>query len=124
MRRTPHAATFFFVVSGLARLVAFLLAFSLVPGGAEIVENAAHLVVAGHTAHALDDADHASHGAEHGCSGVVHVCPCHSSTCFVVSEGVAAGSDRVPSSSPYGVGLSMTTPPSGHSFGVYRPPSA
>lgn len=63
-------------------LVAGLI-WAITPGLAEVAENAWHLVVAGHQAHALDrGADHAPAGDEHGCSGTFHLCSCHHTLLF------------------------------------------
>lgn len=110
-------------MSGLARLLAFALAFVLFPGAIEIVENATHLVASGHTAHAVDDSHHAPQGDEHGCSGTTHVCACHTSVSFLVSnEGLAVPAAVVFTSSQHGDATGE--PATGHSLGVYRPPSA
>lgn len=120
--RSPPLA-FLGVVSALARVLAFVLAFALFPGAAEIVENATHLVASGHTAHALDDADHAPQGDENGCSGTIHVCSCHTSVSFLVNN------DRFAFAPPLVLSSSVDAdargePASGHALGIYRPPSA
>lgn len=110
-------------MSGFVRLLAFVVAFALFPGAAEIVENATHLAASGHTAHAVDDTDHAPRGDEHGCSGTTHVCACHSSVSFLVSSGgFALPAPVLFTSSPHGD--VSGEPAIGHSLGVYRPPSA
>jgi hypothetical protein len=48
--------------------------FMAVPGVQELLEDAAHFLADGHTAH---DAGHADEQPEHCCSGLFHVCPCH-----------------------------------------------
>lgn len=107
----------------LVKMIALMLVFVLTPGAAEIVENAAHLAKDGHTAHAIDDAEHTPAGDEHGCSGTIHVCACHSSTCFMVS-------DRFPSVAPASlIDASLTSADGGHAaagyrLGVHRPPAA
>lgn len=67
------------------------LAWQMVPGGGEIVENAAHLVFAGHTAHGPSDADHQGEEPEHGCSGAFHMCPCHVSPNVTMTASIAVG---------------------------------
>ncbi len=110
-------------MGNITRLVALLIAFVLMPGAAEVVENAAHIVSDGHTAHAVDDADHAPRGEEHGCSGTLHVCSCHASPSFILGNvAFALGPPRVLSSA-----LATEAeghPSAGHSLGVDRPPSA
>jgi hypothetical protein len=66
-------------VKQLFSILALFMAWQLVPGSTEIVENAVHLVFTGHTAHGPDDAEHQPDGSEHGCSGSVHLCSCHAS---------------------------------------------
>lgn len=110
-------------MSRVVRLLAFVLAFALFPGATEIVENVSHLVSSGHTAHAVDDSDHAPQGDEHGCSGTTHVCACHGSIPFLVSdEGVVLSAAMVVKASLHGEATSSLR--AGHSLGVYRPPSA
>jgi len=106
-----------------ARVLVLVLAWQLVPGMGEVVENALHLLSEGHTAHALADADHAPEGDEHGCSGPFHLCSCHSSAVFVSAvpephvacAAVAQLSRRVRSGG---------VPCDGFVSGVYRPPIA
>lgn len=110
-------------VSNLSRLLALLIVFVLMPGTAEIVENVAHLASDGHTAHAIDDAEHAPSGDEHGCTGTVHVCQCHASVSFLVSR--AAFAIPGPQTSDSRLATMVTGHAvAGHSLGVYRPPSA
>ncbi len=66
--------------------VALALVYLMTPGSGELTENVVHLVTTGHTAHAVDDADHHPTGVEHGCSGPYHVCECHGTTSFVVED--------------------------------------
>ena len=109
-------------MSRFFKVLALLLIFGLMPGGAEIIENVVHLATDGHTAHAVDDAAHAPQGVEHGCSGSMHLCECHSSPSFLVAK----------------VGISLLPPTvdelpqfradegyiaSGYVAGVYRPPA-
>lgn len=100
--------------------VVCLLALGFTPGAGELVSDAAHLVLEGHTAHSADHDDHGSHGAEHGCTGWHHTCPCHTSVSFVVvsSPGVpVAASSVLPSRfeahdrGPEGVERTLERPP-------------
>ncbi|MBT8464900.1 MAG: hypothetical protein KJO57_09450 [Deltaproteobacteria bacterium] len=59
------------------------MVYAMVPGASEIVENVSHLLVEGHAAHELADADHEPQGEEHGCSGTFHMCHCHTSVTFL-----------------------------------------
>lgn len=64
----------------VSRVLVLLLACALTPGLGEVVENAWHLVAAGHAAHASQEGPgHAPAGDEHGCSGAFHLCSCHHS---------------------------------------------
>lgn len=68
----------------LRRWIAALLFLSLCPGAVEALENAGHLLVEGHLAHAVENGDrHADPGPEHGCAGTFHVCGCHSTVNFL-----------------------------------------
>lgn len=60
------------------------LTWSLVPGLGEILENASHLVQAGHLAHSAPDGDaHSPSGAEHGCTAWAHLCACCASLSYL-----------------------------------------
>lgn len=110
-------------MSHLLRAFALLLVFVSIPGGTEIVENVVHLAASGHTAHATDDLEHARHGDEHGCTGTSHVCPCHTSTPFLV---VIPRRIRLEPPSASSVAFSAharSLVTQGFSLGVYRPPS-
>jgi|GEM_PF-2393248 hypothetical protein len=69
----------------LLRGFALFLAWLLMPGTGELLENAVHLVREGHLAHAPIDAEHESAGTEHDCSGPYHFCVCHTSNIFLVN---------------------------------------
>lgn len=70
------------------RWLACLLAFLLMPGAGELVENAGHLVFEGHLAHAEGTGDaHEPSGPEHGCTPTAHVCGCHASLAFLSPQG-------------------------------------
>jgi len=112
------------VVARISRLLALFIAFVLMPGALELVENAGHLVSDGHTTHSVDDAEHAPKGDEHGCSGAFHACKCHSSASFLVSDaGFTAAPVPMPLDSRLMAGAAGH-PSDGHPLGVYRPPSA
>jgi len=103
--------------------IAFLAIYCMIPGAGEIVENVVHLVENGHTAHALNDADHERQGAEHGCSGTSHVCSCCQTPAFMGAKLIAAGSPN-----PF-ADSNLLAPPTdviadGFLSGVFRPPIA
>ncbi|MGN6106015.1 MAG: hypothetical protein ACTHU0_12985 [Kofleriaceae bacterium] len=62
-----------------SRILALLLALSIVPSAMELVELVVHWAEHGDLAHAERDRhDTAPLGAdEHGCSGTFHLCSCH-----------------------------------------------
>ncbi len=70
--------------------VAVVLSILLMPGALEVIENAAHLLGHGDTAHSTEHTDNYANGAddgngdddEHGCSGASHACTCHASPHF------------------------------------------
>ncbi|RMH23313.1 MAG: hypothetical protein D6696_00975 [Acidobacteria bacterium] len=67
------------------KLCALLLAVTMMPGAFEVLENAGHLLAAGHLAHAAARGDHHQPpGPEHGCTPTSHLCPCHASLAFLV----------------------------------------
>lgn len=67
-----------------SRVCALFLALTMVPGAAEIVESAVHLLTEGHLAHATPDGDdHEPAGPEHGCTPIFHFCGCHASLSFI-----------------------------------------
>ena len=68
----------------LQPFVAVLIVYLMTPMATEIVENIVHFVASGHTAHALNDAQHQKKDPEHCCSGPMHVCGCCHSTVFIV----------------------------------------
>lgn len=99
------------------------MAFLLTPGSLELVENAAHLLSTGHTAHGIDDAEHAPQGEEHDCSGIVHVCKCHSSMGFVITchEAVVAEPKTFLALSHWQI---VGAPASRYITELFRPPAA
>lgn len=64
----------------VSRLVAtslvLFLAWSMLPGGAELVENASHLIMHGDLAHDQTNTGHGPFNLEHACSGGFHLCSC------------------------------------------------
>ena len=55
-------------------MLALWLAAISVPGAQELIEDAVHVLVDGHTAH---DPEHADEQPGHCCSGLFHSCACH-----------------------------------------------
>jgi len=109
-------------MSTLARVLALILVFVLTPGSTEVVENAVHLATDGHTAHAIDDADHTPEGGEHGCSGIIHSCGCHGSVSFLVFDtGPELPAAALRNSSVIPRADSRVA--AGYRLGVYRPPA-
>ena len=110
-------------MSRVVSLIALLLVFVLTPGMAELAENAAHVVIEGHGAHALDDVEHAPMGDEHGCSGTFHACSCHASPTFIVNESSLAVSVPLPPATSH-LADTHDRLALGFRLGVFRPPSA
>lgn len=104
-------------------LIAVLMIYCMIPNAGEIVENAVHLVTTGHTAHALDDADHEPKGAEHGCSGTSHVCSCCRTPAFMNAKLITSVSPG-----PFADSNPLAPPTDviadGVLAGVFRPPIA
>lgn len=103
--------------------VAALLVYVMTPAAGEVVENAVHLVLTGHTAHALHDGAHQPDSPEHGCSGPFHICHCHSSVSFTapcVAVDVGAPFPR----DVEVVWFDHDVPSEAHRDGVFRPPIA
>ncbi|MBV1861326.1 MAG: hypothetical protein KUG77_23105 [Nannocystaceae bacterium] len=109
-------------MSRIFQLCALLLAFLLTPGAGEVVENAVHLVADGHTAHSIDDAEHAPAGDEHGCTGMMHSCACHGVPSVALCDAPVALA-----ASARGLGLALPQPDgsaaSGHGDRLDRPPA-
>lgn len=63
-------------MSRLFQLCALFVAFLVTPGSGEFLESVVHVASDGHTAHAIDDSEHAPEGDEHGCTGMMHCCTC------------------------------------------------
>lgn len=71
-------------------IIAALLAYLMVPGAVEIVENVAHWVTHGDAAHASEQHAKDSPDDEHGCSGTYHACSCHHAPIFAKVVGTLA----------------------------------
>ncbi|MCB9777686.1 MAG: hypothetical protein H6742_03905 [Alphaproteobacteria bacterium] len=78
----------------LRKLLTLLLAVSLLPGLAEVVENVEHLLHDGHLPHSEqhESVKHAeSHDdgldEEHGCTPMLHHCGCHTSMLGILTDG-------------------------------------
>ncbi|MEQ8280812.1 MAG: hypothetical protein RMA76_28840 [Deltaproteobacteria bacterium] len=97
--------------------VVFLLLLGMTPS-IEVAENAVHLVLEGHTAHAVDDEHHDTTG-EHGCTGIFHACVCHASPLFVASEAGIVEPQTRPDAVP---GHAGATQADGHGRALLRPP--
>ncbi len=73
------------------KICALVLAMAMMPGAFELLENAAHVAVEGHLAHAAAAGDeHDPTGPEHGCTPIFHSCGCHASLAFVGGSTPAA----------------------------------
>lgn len=105
-----------------SRICALFLAFAMVPGAAEMVESAVHLVTEGHVAHAAPDGDDHEHaGPEHGCTPVFHLCGCHVNLSFLSPKIAPA----VPLRTSLAVEASRPAlPPSGFWPSIDHPPRA
>ncbi|MGH1341795.1 MAG: hypothetical protein ACRBN8_09605 [Nannocystales bacterium] len=110
-------------MSRLFQLCALLLAFLLTPGAGELVESTVHLLSDGHTAHAIDDAEHAPGGDEHGCTGMMHSCACCGVPSVALSDAeldLGALSGSTGSELPQHSGAAA----SGYGARLDRPPTA
>jgi hypothetical protein len=70
-----------------------LILGAVLPGVGELAENALHIVVQGHLAHADDqghDDLHETPGPEHGCAGPFHSCVCCQTVPATVEANLAA----------------------------------
>lgn len=77
-------------------LFVLLLAWALVPGGAELAENAYHLAVHGDFAHSEPlGQSHRPFGSEHGCGGGFHLCSCCHTQPTVSEEKQVLASSRL-----------------------------
>jgi len=106
----------------LRSLLVFFLVLGFTPGLGELISDASHLLLEGHSAHAEHHAEHDGPSEEHGCTGWQHTCTCHNSLSVItVAE---PGLPVV-----VGAGVSVWMTPrdrraDGVSFGIERPPRA
>jgi hypothetical protein len=107
----------------LRLLIGAFLLFAMTPASGEILENAVHLVLAGHAAHALPDDGHQPDEPEHGCSGPFHICACHSPTPLTASRVTTVFGTLAPRESEV-AGSTESGPVDGYLNGVFRPPIA
>jgi len=105
-----------------SKICCLVLVVVILPGIAEFLENAAHLVIEGHAAHTRADGDrHPPEGPEHGCTPAFHFCGCHASLVLLGAEILppillrAVGSPARPAPDARSGGFSST---------VDRPPRA
>lgn len=107
----------------LAAVALILLAvWGLVPTVGELVENAAHLLLEGHSAHnAPDGHHHEPAGPEHGCGGAVHLCSCCVSLSCLPTVGLAEV--RAPETVER-LAITAEQIAGSPSYGVYHPPRA
>lgn len=107
----------------LRACVAVLTVCFMLPGAGELAENVIHLVKNGHTAHALDDENHARQGTEHGCSGTAHVCSCCQSPAFLSAKVLTTISSNTVASWTRALEVD-DLPADGYLTSVFRPPIA
>jgi len=99
-----------------------LLLWALAPAGGEILENALHFVLEGHSAHGTADGDdHDPMGPEHGCTDVVHLCSCCVSLSILATDAVAIAPSH---DSEEPVATASAVVPLFAAAGIYRPPRA
>lgn len=98
-----------------------MVIYVMAPGAGELAENVIHFAAHGHSAHAVDDADHEPQGDEHGCSGPFHFCQCHSSVSFVLADGLA---DLTVPDLQQHFWHDTTAKADGHPSSLFRPPNA
>ena len=107
----------------LVRCLALSMALLMFPGTVEVVQDAVHLAVEGHSAHD-DSVDHHADDPsdEHGCSGPYHACTCCTSATFVAHVApIALSSNEL---GTFDVVISIDTPvPSDHLDRLFRPPT-
>jgi hypothetical protein len=102
------------------RVLAILLALSILPATMEVVEAVVHFAAHGELGH--DEHTPALGADEHGCNGTFHLCGCHTAS---VMQPAASESPRLVDTVDFatcsdpvdGVGLGATAPP-------IRPPIA
>jgi len=105
-----------------SQIIALVVAWQMAPGMTELAENLVHLVTTGHSAHAIDDEQHAPEGDEHGCTSTFHVCQCHSSAPFVMS--MSKPRVRTPALHRDSVPELQDLRADGYLTSVFRPPRA
>ena len=99
-----------------------LLLWALAPAGGEILENALHFVLEGHSAHGTAEGDlHDPMGPEHGCTDVVHLCSCCVSLSVLPTDAITIA-PRHHSEEP--VATTSAVVPLFAVAGIYRPPRA
>lgn len=104
------------------KICALLLAVAMMPGVFELLENAAHVALEGHLAHAAAAGDqHDPTGPEHGCTPIFHACGCHASLAFVGGTTPAAAGL---SAADLAGGLDPETLLAGFWPSIDRPPQA
>ncbi len=121
-----NCARSFSAKSGMRRIlpyVAMLMVYLMTPSAGEFTENLVHLLIEGHTAHAIDDDAHEPNSPEHGCWGPFHVCSCHASVAFTVPALAVDVGCAVPREAATGWWYEET-PAEGHTNSVVRPPIA
>ncbi len=103
--------------------IVVLLPWVLAPGVGELLENLAHYLEEGHSAHGAPDGDHHdSPGPEHGCTAAVHLCSCCTSASFLQAQSTSCDGSLTPYSF---VVLAEVHPPAITSpDSVYHPPRA
>jgi len=119
----PCGARYVGFVRRLIPGIAILLAYTVTPGAGEMLENAAHLVVDGHTAHSTHEAEEEPCNDSHGCSGPFQTCPCHGTSAFVIDDGpieVAVAELEIVTLQRFVADLEAD----GVMTGVFRPPIA
>jgi hypothetical protein len=104
-------------------VIVAVLVFAMIPASGEIIEHTVHLVMAGHTAHAIPDETHQPEAPEHGCSGPIHVCACHAST-PLTAPGVTAVPGAPALRESEVAPRADSDPFDGYLHGVFRPPIA
>lgn len=64
-------------VPTLFRLATLLTLLAMLPGAREVLEQAGHFAVSGHSSHASEHPEgNTDSTEEHGCTGATHVCHC------------------------------------------------
>ena len=117
-----------FSLRRLSRVVAVFLAFLMVPGAAELVESAVHLIDEGHLPHSVlpesvtaesGGDEHGPSDPEHGCTPSFHLCGCHSGLSYFDTSGTPVLHIEV---SPFVEAPFLTRSAPGYQVLVERPP--